>query len=121
MRLLRQTLLLLTATSILAATEPLHPVGNFDALPSWPKTASVMMEELTVHPPPDAAERRQRFAQRNGPKALETLCLRLHAAMEPDALHLDTFRALVAEKAYAGALDAYRAYFFAKIRNMAPS
>ncbi len=45
------------------------------------------------------------------------LCLKLSEALEPDAPHLGTFRTLVAQQEYARALDAYRTYFFAKLKN----
>jgi hypothetical protein len=98
-------------------TPPLHPVGDFDSLPTWPKEIPATMVKLEVHPPPDATLRQQRFEQRNDPKSIRALCLKLNEAIEPDAPGLGDFRTLVQQAQYSDALDAYRAYFFAKLRN----
>ena len=99
------------------AGPPLHPVGDFDSLPIWPEQIPAEMVELKIHPPPDAALRQQRFDGRNNPQSIRALCLKLNEAIEPDAPGLDAFRRLVQQALYAEALDAYRAYFFAKLRN----
>jgi len=96
---------------------PLHPVGDFDSLPPWPKEMSLEIVELEVHPPPDAAVRQKRFDQRNDPACTRALCLKLHEAIEPDAAGLDAFRRLVRQTRYTDALDAYRAYLFDKLKN----
>jgi len=99
------------------ADGPLHPVGEFDSLPKWPKEIPSTMVELEIHPPQDAKLRQQRFERRNGPAAIRALCLKLNEAIEPDAGGLGEFRRLVQQARYAKALDAYRAYFFDKLRN----
>jgi len=75
------------------------------------------MVELEIHPPPDAALRQQRFDGRNDPANIRALCLKLNEAIGPDTTGLDAFRQLVQRAQYAEALDAYRAYFFAKLKN----
>ncbi|HUT12365.1 MAG TPA: chitobiase/beta-hexosaminidase C-terminal domain-containing protein [Thermoguttaceae bacterium] len=110
-------LTVLAGAGTAAATPPLHPVGDFDSLPTWPKEIPAEMVELEIRPPPDAALRQQRFEQRNDPESIRALCLKLNEAIEPDAPGLGAFRHLVQQADYAEALDAYRAYFFAKLRN----
>jgi hypothetical protein len=99
------------------AASPLHPVGNFDELPLWPKAMPADMADIEIHPPPDAVLRQKRFERRNDPASIRALCLKLSLAMEPEAPGLDTFRDLVRRSRHADALDAYRAYFFAKLKN----
>ena len=98
-------------------TKPLHPLGDFDALPKWPKQMPTKMVTLTVQSPPDADARKKRFDRRNEPDAIRALCLTLNKALEPDATGLDNFRDLVRRAKYSDALDAYRSYFFAKLKN----
>ena len=99
------------------ADGPLHPVGEFDSLPEWPKDIPSNMVELAIHPPRDAKLRHQRFERRNDPAAIRALCLTLNEALEPDAAGLGDFRNLVRQGRYSKALDAYRAFFFDKLRN----
>ena len=81
-----------------AAAVPLHPLGDFDALPTWPKEMPTETAELVIHPPPDAILRQRRFDGRNDPESLRLLCLELNEAIEPDAAGLDAFRALVQQR-----------------------
>ena len=74
------------------------------------------MVQLKVNPPQDAESRRKHFAQRNSPENIKALCLKLHAALEPDARGLGHFRDLVKAGKFGDALDAYRAFFFAKLK-----
>ncbi len=108
--------LLLAGPAVVLGNEPLHPLGDFDSLPVWPKNKHSEMVSLTVNPPPDAALRKKTFTQRNSPKNIKALCLSLNAALEPDASGLGKFRELVKGGNYAEALDAYRIYFFAKLK-----
>ena len=75
------------------------------------------MVKLEIHPPPNAKLRLQRFERRNDKAAIRALCLKLSEAIEPEAAGLDEFRRLAAQGSYAKALDAYRAYFFDKLKN----
>jgi hypothetical protein len=90
-------------------------------LPTWSKDATTTVATLAHRPPPDAAQRGERFAQRNSPEEIAALCLKLEAALEPTASGLDAFRPLTKQTRYAAALDAYRAYFFAKLKNPQPA
>ncbi|MBL7221770.1 MAG: hypothetical protein ISS69_16800 [Phycisphaerae bacterium] len=113
--------MLLVAASVSGAggpdnAKPLHPLGDFDSLPTWPKTMPAKMAMLTVHPPPDADLRKKRFDRRNDSESVKALCLKLNHALEPDAPELGTFRGLVKQGKFAKALDAYRAYFFDKLK-----
>ncbi len=108
---------LLAGATPAPADGPLHPVGEFDSLPKWPKEIPSNMVELEIHPPQDAKLRQQRFERRNDPAGIRALCLKLNGAIEPDAAGLGDFRRLVRQARYAKALDAYRAYFFDKLRN----
>ena len=107
--------LLAGAVSVHADT-PLHAVGDFDALPTWPKVIPAETVELVIQPPPDADLRQRRFEERNRPERIRTLCLKLNQAIEPRAPKLGAFRALVLKARYAEALDVYRAYFFARLK-----
>ena len=107
--------LLLVAPDVIG-DEPLHPVGDLDSLPAWPKKMPTKMVQLKVNPPQDAESRRKHFAQRNSPENIKALCLKLHAALEPDARGLGHFRDLVKAGKFGDALDAYRAFFFAKLK-----
>ena len=98
--------------------KPLHPTGDFEALSKWPDDAVKKLTEITVDAPPDAKVRMKQFEHRNDPENIQSLCLKLSAALEPDAKGLDKFRKLVNEKQYQKALDAYREFFFNKIRDL---
>ena len=108
--------LLLLVTS-LAGNEPLHPTGDLDQMPPWPKSMPAAMGSLEIQPPPDAQLRKERFDRRNNPENLKSLCLKLHAAIEPEAQGLGRFRELVEAGRHSDALDAYRDYFFDKLAN----
>jgi len=99
------------------AGEPLHPVGDFDALPVWPQEKAAKVYELSTRSPADATARQAQFVTRNNAAGLKALCLKLHAAMEPDAPQLAGFREHVVRGDYRKALDSYRAYFFAKVKD----
>jgi lysophospholipase L1-like esterase len=101
----------------LADATALHPTGEFDKLPVWPKARPTEWINLDVRPPPDAAARGKRFAERNNAAGIRQLCTALNNAIEPNAPQLEDFRSLVAQGRYAEALDAYRSYFFAKLKN----
>ncbi|MBT3635521.1 MAG: hypothetical protein HN531_01165, partial [Opitutae bacterium] len=109
--------LLLSGTAIVLGSEPLHPLGDFDSLPVWPKKKHSEMVSLKVLPPPDAAIRKKKFAQRNSPENIKALCLSLNAALESNAPGLGNFRELVKGGSYGEALDAYRIYFFTKLKS----
>ena len=70
---------------------------------------------LTLPPPADAQRRMDAFAHRNDPASLEQLAHRLFGSLDPNARGLDIAFRLYREKRYAAALDAFRAYFFAKL------
>ena len=112
----RMAPLLMLATA-LVGNSPLHPTGDLDQLQPWPKPVPPAMGSIGIQPPPDAELRKERFDHRNSPENLKSLCLKLHAALEPDALGLEQFRELVEAGQWADALDAYRAYFFDKLAN----
>jgi len=99
------------------ADTPLHPTGNFNELPPWPKKMPAQFKEFTVASAPDAEIRYKKFLERNNPQSHKALCLRLNEAIEASAPHLGTFRSLVKKKDYSKALDAYKEYFFAKLKN----
>jgi hypothetical protein len=95
---------------------PLFPTGNLAQLASGPSSEANVMG-FAVPAPDDAAARRAAFAARNSPEALAALCRRLHAALRPDVKGLEDFYREFAEGRYAEALDAYRDYFFRKLKN----
>jgi hypothetical protein len=95
---------------------PLFPTGGLEAFqPSDYSIARVI--ELEVPPPNDAAERARLYAARNTPEGIEALSHTLHAALRPDVPGLETFYKAIEEDRHADALDAYRDYFFRKLKS----
>jgi hypothetical protein len=75
----------------------------------------VRQVRLDVPPVPDAARRRAAFDQRDSDAAVEALCRRFYAAVDPNVKGLEGFRKLYGQGAYRQALNAYRDYFFSKL------
>lgn len=96
---------------------PLYPTGNLEPIleAAVPRVDDVV--GFDVPPPPDAAERRAAFEQRNSPAGIEALARRLHAALMPDVKGLEKFYQEFDAGRYAAALDAYRDYFFRKLQS----
>ncbi len=102
-----------------ARPRPLFPTGALDRLPYQPLPANAPIVSLPVPEPPDAAARRARFAARNEPAWLAALCAELQAAFVPGAPGLETFAAHCAAGRHREALEAYRAFFFARLADPA--
>ncbi|MFA6294305.1 MAG: hypothetical protein WC637_21110, partial [Victivallales bacterium] len=96
---------------------PLYPRGNLDKFRTPDNKPQEKATDLPVSPPANAEERRHVFAERNSAKGIESLCRRLHAALVPGIKGLESFEKAFAEGRYSEALDAYRSFFFAKLRN----
>ncbi len=95
---------------------PLFPTGGLDAFePADYSKARVI--DFTVPPPSDAEERSRLFAARNSPEGLAALSRTLHAALRPDVPGLEAFYMAFEDGRYADALDAYRDYFFRKLKS----
>lgn len=95
--------------------ETLFPVGRLDELPRQQIDVNLPAVQLALQPPPDAAQRVERFARRNGDEELARLCRLLQVAVIPGTAGLEVFEGLCAEGKHREALDAYRAYFFDKL------
>lgn len=96
---------------------PLFPTGNLEQIAATAAAPVADVVEFEVPPPPDAAERRAAFDQRNSPAGLEALARRLHAALMPNVKGLDAFYREFDAGRFAAALDAYRDYFFRKLKS----
>lgn len=106
------------AASTSAATRgTLLPTGQFPDLPRQEIDSSLPQVELPVGVPADAALRREHFAHRNDPEALASLCRDFQRVLVPGTPGLEEFERLCKAGKYRAALDAYRAYFFAKLKN----
>lgn len=71
---------------------------------------------LQVSPPEDAEARRARFAERNAPDTIRALGQKMAHYLDLDAPGLEQIKALLKEERYAEALDAYKAFFIAKMQ-----
>lgn len=96
---------------------PLFPVGDLDKLKEPEIPSKVPVVSFDVPPPADASARRAAFAERNSEAGLKALCSRLHAALLPGVSGLDEFYTLFDKGSYAEALNAYRDYFFRKLKS----
>lgn len=98
---------------------PLFPTGNLERLPE-PAAVEIPQGDLVpVPPPPDAAARRAAFTVRNDPRGIEVLAQRLRRALDPQTPGLEAFEAAMDRGDFGEALEAYRAFFFAKLKNPA--
>lgn len=94
------------------------------AMPVGDSTLIKPMEGLRAPPdrmvsypaPPDLAARRARFAERNDDAALVTLSRDFARIVHHDAPGLADYRAKFAAGDHRGALEAYRRYFFEKLK-----
>ncbi len=101
------------------APPPLYPTGHLNRL-MVPESMAIAPADLRQVPPPaDAAERRASFAARNNRQGLESLALRLQGALVPGTRGLEAFEQAMSGGDHREALEAYRAYFFAKLKNPA--
>ncbi len=98
---------------------PLFPTGKLHRLPTPPSSAGLPVVDLQVEPPADAAARRRAFAKRNRRAGLKELSLRLQNALQPGTPGLEAFERAAKAGRHEQALEAYRAYFFAKLRDPA--
>ncbi|MEI6787372.1 MAG: chitobiase/beta-hexosaminidase C-terminal domain-containing protein [bacterium] len=106
------------AASTPAATRgTLLPTGQFSDLPRQEIDSTLPQVELSVGVPSDAASRRENFAHRNDPEALASLCRDFQRVLVPGTPGLEEFERLCKVGKYRAALDAYRAYFFTKLKN----
>jgi hypothetical protein len=101
------------------AAPPLYPTGNLDRLPQMP-SRDIPEEALVVVPPPvDADSRRAAFAARTSDAAIEDLARRLERALVPGTKGLEPFASAMKHGRFREALEAYRGYFFAKLKDPA--
>lgn len=98
-----------------AAPRTLFPVGKFESLPKLPSDLQNAVR-LPRAVPPDVAERRARFQARKDDAALAELAQRLQKVLIPGTPGLESFESLCAQQKWPAALAAYRAYFFAKLK-----
>lgn len=94
---------------------PLFPVGKLD-IPASGTLPKFTVVDFAVPAPGDAAQRRAAFDARNSPDGLAALCRRLHAALLPDVKGLEEFYREYQAGRYEQALEAYRSYFFRKLK-----
>jgi len=100
------------------ATPTLLPTGQLDRLPAQALDPSRSpLVEVQLGQPADAAERRARFRRRNSDDETRTLCLRLRSVLKPHVRGLEDFRRLCERGEHRRALEAYRAYFFSKLKS----
>jgi hypothetical protein len=126
----RVTLSILGAALLLTAIAA-HAADAKKPVSAWEQQHTVDLEApvTQLSPPADAAARKQAFAERHSPAAAEALAHELFALWDwgqrqsspfPITRRLDAQKqqvaALYKEKKHQEALDAFRAYFFAKVR-----
>jgi len=94
---------------------PLFPTGDLEKpVSSRPSDGKIV--EFAISSPNDAVQRRAAFEARNSPDGLMDVCRRLHAALRSDVKGLEDFYREFEAGRYAQALDAYRDYFFRKLK-----
>lgn len=98
-----------------AGAPPLFPTGNLQKLTAG-ASPELKVVEFKVPPPKEEAGRRATFEARNSPESLTLLCRRLHAALRPDVKGLEIFYQEFDAGNFSKALDAYRDYFFKKLK-----
>lgn len=86
-----------------------------DLRPVSPEPRNARVIELELPPAPDAAERRQRFAERNSPANVAALARSFFRVIDPRAKGVERAVALFEQGRPTEALEAYREYFFAKV------
>lgn len=96
---------------------PLFPPGNLEEILATATARVDDVVEFTAPPSPDAAARRAAFDQRNSPAVLEALARRLHAALMPNVKGLEKFYEEFDAGRYVATLDAYRDFFFRKLKS----
>lgn len=84
--------------------------------PALPPGPAPVVKEVAVAPPADAAERRAEFAARSTPAGLRALAERFFSQMTLTHPGLETVAAQVRAGRPADALEAYKHYFFARLR-----
>ncbi len=95
---------------------PLYPVGGLDKFKPMEILDKVAVTAFQVSASPDAAARQKAFAERNSPAGIEAVCRRLHSALLPGVQGLEEFYAAFDAGRFSDALDAYRDYFFRKLK-----
>lgn len=99
-------------------TDTLLPTGDYARLrrqPVDPEKQPVV--RLDLGRPDDATERMARFRARNDDEQVAALCRRLRRAVKDDVAGLAVFERCCREKRYRRALEAYRSYFFDKLKD----
>lgn len=102
-----------------SAPPPLYPTGNLGRLRAIVTVVIAPDEVVEVPPPADAVARREAFAARNSEQGVEALARRLHGALVPGTRGLEAFEDAFARGRHMDALEAYRAFFFAKLKDPA--
>ena len=97
------------------APKTLFPTGHFDELPPQLVDEKLPQVALSVPPPADAVARRERFRARNEGAALAALCREFQSVLVPGTPGIEEFERLCRAERPREALEAYRAYFFAKL------
>jgi len=101
------------------AKTTVFPTGRLDRLPK-PESKHIPPEQhVVIPPPPDVEARRRAFERRNDAEGLAALSRRLQNALVPGTPGLELFEQAMANGRHAVALEAYRAYFFAKLKQPA--
>ncbi len=105
-----------TFAAIPSQTPPLFATGGLETFQPVDYSKAKVVD-FDVPPPTDAEERAKRFATRNSPEGLMALSRMLHAALRPGVPGLETYYKAFEEGRHADALDAYRDYFFRKLKS----
>jgi hypothetical protein len=98
-----------------ATAHTLFPTGHFEDLQLQPIDTTLPVVKLDLKPPADLAQRQARFAARDSAGGIANLCREFYATIKPETPGLEEFSSLYKAGHYQEALDAYRAYFFAKL------
>lgn len=93
------------------------PIGDARQIKPMEGLSAPPARMVSYPRPPDAALRRERFRQRNDDAALAALVRDFARIVHLDAPGLGDFKARVAQGDARGALEAYRRYFFDKLRS----
>ena len=95
----------------------IFPTGLLNLLPEQAINSALTPEELTIVPARDATERMAKFNARNSTENIARLCSDFYSTIIPGTPGLEQFNSLYLQGKYQEALEAYRTYFFDKLKN----
>jgi len=96
--------------------DTLFPTGQWESLPKQQIDETASITELKVLPPSDTEARQKNFALRNSDAGLATLCATLQSVLVPGTKGLEAFEEHCQAGRHRAALEAYRIYFFKKLK-----